>query len=136
MHKNKWLLCWAYNTNKNSISNELDLLRKTRFRSCKKILILGDFNVEFNRTCPNTFCDSHSLKSFFKKPACFKNPENPDYIDLMLTNSPNGFQNLRAIETGLSDVYKMTATVMKMKSEKLNPREEHLGTTKLNFFQR
>ena len=54
----------------------------------------------------------------------------------MLTNSPNGFQNLRAIETGLSDVYKMTATVMKMKSEKLNPREEHLGTSKLNFFQR
>ena len=28
----------------------------------------------------------------------------------------------------------MTATVMKMKFEKLKPRKEHLVTTKLNFF--
>ena len=42
----------------------------------------------------------------------------------MLTNSPNGFQNLRAIETGLSDFHKMTATVMKMKFEKLKLRKE------------
>ena len=29
---------------------------------------------------------------FFKKPTCFKNPENTDYIDLMLSNSPNSFR--------------------------------------------
>ena len=97
-------------------------------------LILGDFNLEFKRTCMNGFCDSYSLKSFIKKPTCFKNPENPYYIDLMLTNSPNSYQNSCAIETGLSDFHKTTATVMKMKFKKLKPRIEHHRDYKAQTF--
>ena len=99
LHKKKWLLSCTYNTNKDSISNDLDLLRK-RFNLFSGnygiLLILGDFNVEFNRTCMNAFCDS-SFKSFVKKPYFFQNPENPYYINLMLTNSPNSFQNPRLV---------------------------------------
>ena len=73
----------------------------------------------------NGFCDSYSLKSFVKKPTCFKNLENPYYIDLMLTNSPNSYQNSCAIETGSSDFHKRPATVVKMKFQKLKPRLEH-----------
>ena len=64
----------------------------------------------------NGFCDLYSLRSFVNKPTCFKNPENPYYIDLMLTNSPNSYQNSCAIEC---------ATVMKMKFKKLKTRIEH-----------
>ena len=32
------------------------------------------------------------IKSLKKQPACFKNPENPSRIDLILTNSPYNFQ--------------------------------------------
>ena len=42
----------------------------------------------------------------------------------MLTNSPNSFQNSCAIETGLSDFHKRTATVLEIKFEKLKPRIE------------
>ena len=48
------------------------------------------------------------LRVSLKKPTSFKNAENPYYIDLMLTNSPNSFKNSCAIETGLSDFHKIT----------------------------
>ena len=53
------------------------------------------------------------LRVWFKKPTSFKNPENAYYINLMLTNSPNSFQNSCAIETGLSDFHKITAIILK-----------------------
>ena len=59
------------------------------------------------------FCLNYNLSNIIKEPTCFKNPENPSCIDLMLTNFPKGFQNSMAIETGLSDFHKMIVTVMK-----------------------
>ena len=43
----------------------------------------------------------------------------------MLSNSPNGFQNSCGIETGLFDFDKITATILKIKFEKLKPRIKH-----------
>ena len=40
----------------------------------------------------------------------------------MFTDSPNSFKNSCIIETGLSDFHKKTATVLKIKFEKLKPR--------------
>ena len=65
------------------------------------------------------FRDSHEFKNLIKDATYYKNPENPSCIDLILTNSPNIFQNLRVIETDLSDSHKMTAIVMKTTFEKL-----------------
>ena len=62
------------------------------------------------------------LRVGLKKPTSFKNPENGYYLNLMLTNSPNSFQNSCAIVTGLSDFHKITATTLKIKLEKLKPR--------------
>ena len=39
----------------------------------------------------------------------------------MFTDSPNSFKNSCIIETGLSDFHKITATVLKIKFEKLKP---------------
>ena len=44
---------------------------------------------------------------------CFKNPEKPSCMHLILTNCPRSFQNSCAIETGLSDFHKLVETVMK-----------------------
>ena len=65
------------------------------------------------------------LRISSKKPTSFQNPKNPYYIDLMLTNSPKSFQNLCAIKTGLFDFHKITATILKIKSENLKPRIKH-----------
>ena len=49
------------------------------------------------------------IPSFLK--TCFKNPNNPSCIGLLITNRPKRFQNSMAIETGLSDFHKMCITV-------------------------
>ena len=64
----------------------------------------------------------HNLKTLIKQKTCFKNPENPTCIDLILTNSPRSFQNSSVFETGLSDFHKLTITVLKQYFPKLKPK--------------
>ena len=68
------------------------------------------------------FCNSYSLNSLIKQPTCFKNPENPSCIDLILTNKPRSFQSTCVIETGLSDFHRMTVSVLKTHFRKLPPK--------------
>ena len=37
------------------------------------------------------FCDLYDLENLIKEPTCFKNPNNPSSIDLMLTNRKRMF---------------------------------------------
>ena len=49
--------------------------------------------------------------SLIVKTTCYKNPENPFSIDVILTNSLfNSFQCFSATETGLSPFHKATVT--------------------------
>ena len=41
--------------------------------------------------------------SMINKPTCYKNPEKPSCVDLILTNCTRSFQNSCVIETELSD---------------------------------
>ena len=59
------------------------------------------------------FCETYKLRNLGKHPICFKNPENPSCIDLLLTS---------VIETGLSDFHKMIVAVMKIHFSKMKPR--------------
>ena len=68
------------------------------------------------------FCNSYNLNSLIKQPTCFKNPENPSCIDLILTNKPRSFQSTCVIETGLSDFHRMTVSVLKTHFRKLPPK--------------
>ena len=52
-------------------------------------------------------------KNLIKKPTCFKNPDIPKVIDLLLTNRHRSFCNSDALETGLSDNHILTSTVLK-----------------------
>ena len=69
-----------------------------------------------------SFCESYNLIGIIKQPTCFKNPEKPNCIDLILTNRPKSFQSTCVIETGLSDFHRMTVSVLKMHFRKLPPK--------------
>ena len=69
-----------------------------------------------------SFCELYRFKILSKDSTCFKNPENPSCIDLILTNSPYSFQNSGVIETGLLDFHKMIVSVLKITFQKLKPR--------------
>ena len=41
-----------------------------------------------------SFCENYDLRSPIKEPTCFKNLENPSFIDMNLTNKPRRFGTL------------------------------------------
>ena len=75
---------------------------------------MGDFNAEPADNVVSNFCGIYNLKNIIREKTCFKNPNNPSCIDLIITNRPKSFQNSMVIETGLSDFHKMCIAVMKM----------------------
>ena len=73
----------------------------------------------------NDFCESYNLSSLIRESTCYKNAENPSYIDLFLKNSTNSFQNSSVAETGLSDFHRIIVTVMKTFFQRLPPKIGH-----------
>ena len=51
------------------------------------------------------FMSVYKLKTLIKQKTCFKNPENPTSIDLILTNSTQSFPNSSVCESGHSDFH-------------------------------
>ena len=92
-----------------NISTALDKLS----RDYENVILLGHFNVEVEEKNLSNFMSVHNLKALIKQKTCFKNPENPTCIGLILTNSPRSFQNSSVFETGLSDFHKLTIIVLK-----------------------
>ena len=92
------------------------------------LMLVGNLNAEINLQCVKLFCANYDLSSLIKVPTCYKNPEKPSCISLLLTNRPKGFQNSSVVETGLSDFHKINIAVMTTTFEKLKPRVCFLGT--------
>ena len=125
LRNEKWLINCSYNPNKSMIGNHLAALSTyldLHSTTYEKILILGDFNVGKEEQHMKAFCDNYNLTSLIKQPTCYKNPNNPTCIDLILSNTPRSFQSTCVIETGLSDFHLMTLTVMKKSFRKFHLR--------------
>ena len=124
-NKKKWLLSFSYNPKKTSLSNHIAELSKSLdlfTTKYERLLFLGDFNAGMEDSSIKIFCSNFNLTSMINKPTCYKNPDKPTCIDLILTNCPGSFQNSCVIETGLSDFHKMIVTVMKTSYRKIEPR--------------
>ena len=80
-------------------------------------MITGDFNAQEGL---DTFLYQHELKSLNKEATCYKNPNKPSCIDLILTNSPRSFFNTETYFTGLSDCHKL---VFKTTFSETGPKE-------------
>ena len=88
--KKKWLLCSFYNPNKNIISDHLEILRRNLdlySAQYENLIMIGDFNSDVSQSCMKAFCESYNLSSVIKEPACYKNPQNPSCIELILTKA-------------------------------------------------
>ena len=82
-------------------------------------LVMGDFNAEDGEEAMQIFCDTYDFKNLVNVPTCYKNPNNPSCIDLILTNKAKSFCNTLVIETGH---HKMTVTVTKSYLPKTKPK--------------
>ena len=82
-------------------------------------MLLADFNASVSEECLTGFCNLNGLTSLIKKPTCFKNPDKPTCISLILANPPSCFQYSKVFETRLSDFPLLTVTEFEMSFQKL-----------------
>lgn len=59
------------------------------------------------------FCTSNNFKNSINVPTCFRKPENQTGIDQILRNQPESFHSSGVYETCLSDLHKLTSSVLK-----------------------
>ena len=77
----------------------------------QKIVLTGDFNAQKGERLIDTFLYQHKLCSIDENPTCYKNPNNPRKIDLILTSYSKSFFKTDTIFTGLSDFHKLVLSV-------------------------
>ena len=124
IRQSKWLIIGGYNPHKENISYFLQNIGRELDKYLPKydnLLLIGDWNSAVTEKEMREFCETYNLENLIKEPTCYKNPENPSSIDIMLTNKKLSFQNSMTFETGLSDFHKMTVTVMKRYFKKKDP---------------
>ena len=102
--------------------NELGKALDIYLHKYDHILLIGDFNSEISERSIHDFCNVYNLESLSNTPTCFKNPENPSCIDLLLTNSKNNFDETVVLESGLSDFHKLVVSVLKSHFKKEDPK--------------
>ena len=68
-----------------------------------------------------SFCENYNLKNLIKQPPCYKNPNKPSCIDLILTSVPRTFQSTCVLEAGLRDFHLMKVTVAWKTFKKMRP---------------
>ena len=114
-NKKNWRLCCSYNPKKDLITQHLYALSKSIDVFTSKydsLLFSGDFNTVVEDTSVKKFCRSYNLTIMINKPTCYKNPDRPSCIHLILTNCPRSFQDVCVIKAGLSDFHITVVTVI------------------------
>ena len=89
LKRKKWLLCCSYNPKFSQILfllNELGKNLDTLTSKYDYIILLGDFNTELTDTALSHFCEIYNFKNLIKDKTCFKNPNKPSCIDLIIAN--------------------------------------------------
>ena len=95
----------------------------------ENLVLLDDF-IMFteNHNLKNFMC-SFDLDSFINSPTCYKSI-NPTCIDLILTNKKSHFMKSGTFETGLSDLDKLTTTILRKTISKGNSKKNSTKITR------
>ena len=74
-------------------------------------MLIGDFDAEESELVLAQFLHDYNAVNIIHKNTCYKSMNKPSCIDLIITNSPNGFQNTSTFCTGLADFHKLEVVV-------------------------
>ena len=94
LRKKKWLLYCSYNLKYFQVTHHLKEIGKDLDVLASKydnIILMGNFSAEPADTAVSDFCRIYNLKNIIREKTCFKNPNNPICIDLIITNRSKNF---------------------------------------------
>ena len=102
----------------------------------KNFIVMGDFNIDVNASGPgkvklDEFCNLFDLTNLLREVTCCTN-NHRSTIDLILTNTPDSFQETCTTETGRIDYHKCISSLFKSHYSKLKPKVTHYRNYK-NF---
>ena len=80
------------------------------------MILVGDFNAEISDSHMDSFCAIYHLKSLIKEPTCYKNPDKPTCIDLILKNVRDWFIRLSQDDSGCNEIRNQTLFVIESAS--------------------
>ena len=104
LRKQKWLITCNYNNpHKTMMKEYLEYISKEMDSHSSKydnFLLLGDFNSEPTEKAMKSFCQIYNFKNLLDKPTCYKNPNNPSCVDLIITNKPEASKTLARSKPG------------------------------------
>ena len=118
------MLWWVVHQTFQGCNIDLNILEKildTHRKRYEIFFIVGDFNSEMVESAMQNFCGTYHLHNLIKDSIYFKNPEKPWCIDLLITNFPKPFLKSQTLETGLTDLHKLTLAVIKIHYKKQKP---------------
>lgn len=122
----KRLICDFNNPHRYRITSDLQSLSinlDLYYSKFENTIVLGNSNATLEETALKNFCETFNLKKkLVKEPTCFKNPNIPSSIGLILTNKIRSFQNSSTVTTGLSGLHKIIVSALKLQLHKLVPR--------------
>ena len=126
----KWLLMANYRPPAQSSKSYVECATKAldvAFTNFDNVILLGDLNFNMlsrEKSAPLTdLCDIFDLSNLVKEATCFTKNSDPSLVDVFLTNRPRTFNGTLVCDTGLSDVHRLVACVMKNKL-KAKPKEK------------
>ena len=80
---------------------------------CDKYLLIDYFNAKDSELSLSKFLYKYKPEIIVQKKICFKSLQNPNEIDLFVTNNSLNFENKTAIFIGLSNHHRLVVTVIK-----------------------
>ncbi len=119
MKKEKWFFILIYRPGSVAIrylKSAIEYMCQRCNAEGKATFILGDINVDFLQhvTPLQDELDVFDLQNLVKGPTCFKNPENPTSVDVILTTCPRRVASSQNTNIGVSDHHNIVMGSTKM----------------------
>ena len=111
-----WLLCETYlppSQNHNNFFDNIDKGLDVYFTN-EKVALADGFNAYVREKLCNACLYQHKVTFINKNLTCYKNPNSPNCIDHILTNSPKIFLKTEMVFQGFSDFHKLVLSVFNL----------------------
>ena len=127
--RKKWIIFSFYRPPKSNIANFFSELSKCVDKATRRyenVVLMGDINIDTSEekaigmTKLSEFCDIFDLVNLSTGGAC-ETLNSSTSLDVIFTNKKRSFKNSGTIETGISDLHKMTITTMRVNYQRLQP---------------